>query len=214
MNKDSLADLEQAAVQRREAVAAAFKQLAVQMQPANLAREATESATLKASEAVQAAASKATTPKGLGVSVAAVAAGTALIAGWRTRLFGLLPEKPEVQPVMQKMEEAVPPPQPEPEASEPSLSEPSLKATLGAAAGLGAAIAVGTALSKMLPVSERERDLLDGVGEELKNQFVTYAQALIQAKTAPGWVNVATTLLGVLAARGDAVKNETGEPKV
>jgi len=208
MNKDSLADLEQAAVQRREAVAAAFKQLAVQMQPANLAREATESATAKASEAMQAAAGKAATPKSLGVSVAAVAAGTALIAGWRTRLFGLLPEKPEAQPVIQKVEEASPPPKPEPEASEPSLSEPSLKATLGAAAGLGAAIAVGTALSKMLPVSERERDLLDGVGEELKNQFVTYAQALMRAKTAPGWVNVATTLLGVLAARSDPAKNE------
>jgi len=193
MSVESLADLEQKAVQRREAVMGAVRQLAVQMQPANLAREATEGATAKASEAVQAVAEKAATPKGVGISVATLAAGAALVAGWQTRLFGLLPEKTAVQTPV----EPESPPAPRPDPTE--AVEPSLKGTLSAAAGLGAALAIGTALSKMLPVSDRERDLLEGVGDELKAQFANYAQSLIQ--TAPGWVNLAATVLGVLVAR-------------
>jgi len=203
MSQESLADLEQKAVQQRAAVAAALKQLTVQMQPMNLAREATEGASAKASETLQVVAEKAATPKGIGVALAAFATGAAVFAGWRTRLFGLLPEKPAVEMP------APPEPPRAPEPEKPALAETSLKGTISAAAGLSAALAIGAALSKMLPMSEREQDLLQGVGDELKTQLMGFADkhvsSLIQSSSqnAPGWINLATLALGLLAARNE-----------
>ncbi len=158
-HRDSLVEIERDAELQRQRLTASLDQLHHHLQPASLAEEAGEQLKFATSKMLNLGAAAAKTPAGIGTALGTIAVG-AIAIGLKRK------SAPASFPVSSKAVQVLPP--------EPR--RPHTSGLAAAAASLGAALVVGAAISKLIPASGREQDLLKDVGSELKAAFEEWAR--------------------------------------
>jgi hypothetical protein len=210
----SISELEQRATLHREKLASTMGQLRSQMQPTHLVKEASETISTKASGVFHVAAEKAKSPRGIGgVAIAAIGLGVAAFLTIRSRAKRppALRQRENIDSHILDRDADEKPVSP---FSQPALAEPAPaiekplvnKELIGTAIGLAAALTVGAALSRLVPASETEEQLLGGVGDELKDKAMLWARQYVSNLAQPSNtgsfspVNVIAVALALLMA--------------
>lgn len=192
--------LERRAVAKSAKLSGTLGQLRYNLTPARLTREATHEISHMSSAVAHALLVKAKSPIGL----SAVGIGVAMAAA----AYGL--SQPPSRP---RQADADAPVAAEPPWAEGTPQEASAKMSSSPPGGgvrsllnLAAAVGVGIGLNRLIPVSNKEKQLLQGVGEEVEEAIHSWAREQATRLVHPpaggsiGVVNILAMLIGVLGA--------------
>lgn len=182
----SRADKEAEAIAARQKLQASLAQLRQRLAPGELAHEIGGSMTDRLTDASQKVSAKAATPGGV-VAMAGVAFASAFAASG-----GMSKPIPRAKPIRALT------------VDEPSKPVP--RDTVLMLAQLSAAVAAGAVASRFIPISRTERELLDGVGPELRHTIQTKIEAGTRQLASPssprlGPLNLAAMLAAAVLTR-------------
>jgi hypothetical protein len=161
--RKSLDELERQADAKRRALSASVDEMRLQLQPAALVDEAGSRLRIAAKDVLHRAAERAGTPKGIGTAAAAVAVGVLSLAS-RVRFARRTPKFVEAPVEDGEF--------PTTSTIEPPRDDDHAKML----ATLAAALVTGALLARLVPPLAREKQVLGGIGGELRMAFEQWAK--------------------------------------